>query len=84
MAAGLFAVEYVASFVIGQALGDMPSLFMMMSGAVNTLATLSMIALAFVAGRRASAAGLVGIGVVVAVGNAWWVIQFLQSQPAVY
>ena len=80
-AAGLWAAQYVVFFVIGQVLGDAPSLFMPATGVGNSLGALGLIVLAFVAGRRASSAGLVGIGVVVVAGNAWWVVRFLLSQP---
>ena len=82
-AAGVWAAQYAVFFVIGQVLGDTPSLFGPATGVGNILGALGLIVLAFTARRRGSSAALVGIGVVVAAGNAWWVIQFLLSQPAV-
>ncbi len=49
------------------------------TGVGNSLGALGLIVLAFVAGRRASSAGLVGIGVVVVAGNAWWVMVLCRS-----
>ena len=82
-AAGLSAAQYVLFFVIGQVPDIGPSVVVLAFGVVGSLGALSLIVLAFVAGRRASTAGLVGIGVVVAAGNAVWVIPFLLSHLTV-
>jgi hypothetical protein len=83
-ASGLEVAHYVVWSVLAQSwLAPGGSPWLTVVNLLNIVMMVGLLVLAFVAGRHASRAGLVGIGLAVAAWYGWWAIQPLLSQPLV-
>jgi hypothetical protein len=80
-AAGLEIAHYVTWSVLAQGwLGAEGSPWLTVVNLLNIVMMVGLLVLAFIAGRRGSRAGLVGIGLAVVGWYGWWAIQPLLTQ----